>query len=62
MERRSVERQESEEDKKEESKQSIPQPIVGEQPRKGIYDDVTRRKPPGSEFRPMKRGGCGLRR
>jgi hypothetical protein len=61
MERRSVERQESEEDKKEKSKQPIPQPIVGEQPRKGIYD-VTGRKPSGSELRPMKRGGCGLRR
>ena len=56
-----MKRKESEDDKKEESKQARPQPTVGEQPRKGIYD-VVGRKPPGSEFKPMKRGGCGLRR
>lgn len=56
-----MESKESEDGKKEESKELKPQPFVGGQPRKGIHD-VIGRKPPGSEFRPMKRGGCGLRR
>ena len=61
MERRSVARKESEDYKKEESKQERPQPSVGKQPRNGTYD-VTGSKAPASEFRPMKRGSCGPRR